>query len=227
VRGLDAKRAGNALARQVVNHVCPPHGRALWRRLTPSFVTLALLVLAASPLVYWATARATPAAAAAPPSKAAARAPATNTNLPRATAEMRDAILAAARTGKLDELRTPIEWNEMRPDVADEPVDDIIAHLRKESSDGSGRDILDALDKALSLPPAIVPFGRDIENNAIYVWPYLAERDLAKLTAAEDADLLALVGAQSATAIKLAKRWTWYRITIGADGTWHAFRREK
>ena len=184
-------------------------------------VRLKVLVLALAALVY-------PAAVMAPPSFAApSRAAVTNATLPHPTAEMRDAILTAVRSGKLIDLKTALELNEMRPDIADVPVDDPVAYFANQSKDGKGLEILAVLDKILALSPAAVPLGRDIENNAIFVWPYLAERDLSKLTPQEETDLAALMPAEDAAAIKAAKRWVWWRLSIGADGTWHSFRREK
>jgi hypothetical protein len=175
-------------------------------------------------LVHWWPATEGNRAHAAPPKRAA---PATNATLPPGVAEMRETILMAVRSGKIDELKTAIELNEMRPDVSDQPVDDIIAYWRHGSKNGDGREILDALGKILDQPPAVLPLGRDIENNAIYVWPALAERDPTSLTPPEDAVLAELMPPDEAAAVKAAKRWTWWRIAIGADGTWHSFRREK
>jgi hypothetical protein len=150
-----------------------------------------------------------------------------NQSLPTLTAEMREAILTAVRSGKLADLKIALELNELKPDVSDERIDDIIVHWQATSTDGSGKEILDILNKVLALNPAIVPLGRDIENNAIYVWPHFAERDLAKLTPTEETELTTLVGSDEAAKLKTANRWAWYRLAIGADGTWHSFKREK
>lgn len=158
---------------------------------------------------------------------AAQPAAATNETLPRSTAEMRDAILSAVASGKLADLKSALELNEMRPDIGDDANGEPVAFWTKASKDGKGSDILLALGKMLALKPAQVPLGRDIENNAIYVWPYLAERDLAQLSATEESDLASLMDPSEAAALKAGKRWTWWRLTIGADGTWHAFRKEK
>ena len=83
------------------------------------------------------------------------------------------------------------------------------------------------LAQLASQPPAIVPLGRDIENNRIFVWPAVAERDLSRLSAADDAAIGQLMPPEQATALKASKHWTWWRLAIGADGTWHSFRREK
>ena len=78
---------------------------------------------------------------------------ATNDTLPRGAAEMRETILLAVRSGRIDDMRTALELNEMRPDVSDAPVDDIIAYWRGLSKDGSGREILDALGAGPSAIP--------------------------------------------------------------------------
>lgn len=210
---LIARMTGNS-------QTCMPHVQNSPRYRGRHFC-LKLLVLAVAALVY-------PAGVVAPPSHAASAKPAiTNASLPHPVAEMRDAILAAVRSGKLIDLKTALELNEMRPDIADTPVDDPVAYFTSQSKDRKGAEILEVLGKLLASNPATVPLGRDIENNAIYVWPYLAERDLASLTAQEEADLAALMPAEDVTAIKAAKRWVWWRLSIGADGTWHSFRREK
>jgi hypothetical protein len=143
--------------------------------------------------------------------------------LPAPTAEMREAILAAALSGSIEELKHPLEWNELTPQVADSKVDDPIAYWKKISGDGEGREVLAALANILQMKPAHLPLGRDLENNIIYVWPYLAEADLNKLTPAEEVDLLRLVSPEQAKAMRNAKKWTWWRLAIGADGTWHSF----
>ena len=142
---------------------------------------------------------------------------------------MRDAILAAVQSGRLEDLKAAVELNEMRPDLGDEAGGDVIAIWRAQSKDGSGRDVLEGLGKILALQPALEPLGPDIENNAIYVWPYLAQRIAGNgsLTAAEEAELASLVTPEELAAAKAAKRWIGWRLAIGADGVWHSFRREK
>jgi hypothetical protein len=186
------------------------------------YINLILVVITSVTLVHWGCT-----AAAGKSNQQQQPAIGENTSLPHLAAEMRDTILNAVHSGQITDLKTALELNEMKPDIADEPVDDIITYWRDQSTDQSGKEILDVLSKILELKPAVVPLGRDIENNAIYVWPYLAELDLNTLTPAQDAELIALVGTEQATKMKSAKRWSWYRLTIGADGTWHAFRREK
>ena len=145
--------------------------------------------------------------------------------LPGAVEEMREAILAAALSGHIEELRVPLDWNEMKPDVTPNINDDPIAYWKKTSGDGEGREVLAALANMLQMRHASVPLGKDPENNLIYVWPYLAEAKLDALTPAEEVDLLRLVSPEAAKSMREKKKWTWWRLTIGADGTWHSFRK--
>jgi hypothetical protein len=147
--------------------------------------------------------------------------------LPAPVEEMRDAILAATRSGRIEDLIAPLDWNEMKPDTAASAGEDPIARWKKLSGDGQGREILAVLANILEMPPAELPLGKDIENNIIYVWPYLAEAKLDSLTPAQEVDLLRLVSPEKAKAMRAAKKWTWWRLTIGADGTWHSFRKEE
>lgn len=145
--------------------------------------------------------------------------------LPVPVDEMRQAILAATHSGAIEDLREPLDWNEIRPEVAAPAGEDPIAYWKRTSGDGNGREILAALAEILSLHPAKLPLGRDLENNIIYVWPYLAELELDKLTPAQEVELLRLVGPAEAKTMREKKKWTWWRLTIGADGTWHSFKK--
>jgi len=146
-------------------------------------------------------------------------------NLPIPVEEMRQAILAAAQSGNIEDLREPLEWNELKPETSAPSGTDPIAHWRTTSADGNGREILAVLANILPMRPAELPLGKDIENNIIYVWPYLAAAELDKLTPAQEVDLLRLMSPAEAKSMRDAKKWTWWRLTIGADGTWHSFKK--
>jgi hypothetical protein len=158
------------------------------------------------------------------PEQSQAAAPFTD-KLPDNVAEMREAILAAAHVGRIEELQIPIAWNEMVPDFGEGAGRDPIPYWKRTSADGRGLEILAVLANILSLAPARVAAGPDPENNAVYVWPYLAEVPLDKLTEPQEVDLLRLMPPEAAKLIRERKKWFWWRLSIGADGTWHSFKR--
>ncbi len=78
-------------------------------------------------------------------------------------------------------------------------------------------------ERSLDCGYAALPIGNDVENNLVYVWPALAEADLTKLTPQQEVALYRLVSPDQVKTMREAKRWQWWRLAIGADGTWHAF----
>ena len=145
--------------------------------------------------------------------------------LPPGVNEMRDAILAAARSGRLDELLIPIQWNELPPDFGDLAVKETLADWKKQSPDGSGREWLARLINLLEAPYAVVRKGSDIENNKVFVWPAFSEVPLKKLPPALHVELLRLASAASVARMIAQDRYDGYGLAIGADGTWHAFKK--
>lgn len=147
--------------------------------------------------------------------------------LPAAVREMVEGLRAAVQSGAIEDLRTPLDWNELPPTVADETVSDPIAYWKKISGDGEGREILAILGKLLDSRHTRLSIGEDPENSAVYVWPRLAELPLDTLTPGEEVELYQLVSPAEARAMREKKKWTWYRLAIGADGTWHSFMRHE
>ncbi|MBU2532416.1 MAG: hypothetical protein KKB37_06725 [Alphaproteobacteria bacterium] len=147
--------------------------------------------------------------------------------LPTAVQEMHDAILAAARSGSLEELLIPIQWNELPPDFGERSVKETLADWKKNSPAGSGREWLALLANLLEAPYAMVHRGRDIENAKIFIWPAFAELPLDKLTPALEVELLRLVPPDEFARMKAAGGYDGYGLVIGADGTWHAFKKVK
>ncbi len=143
--------------------------------------------------------------------------------LPSQVVEMRDAILAAALSGNIDELLVPIQWNELTPDFGAIDAAKPIEGWKKLSIDGQGREILAVLLDILAAPYAVTRRGADIENNKLYVWPYFAEVPLDKLAAAEHTQLLRLIPRDNYKAMIKSGKYGYWRLVIGADGTWHAF----
>jgi hypothetical protein len=146
--------------------------------------------------------------------------------LPGPVQDMREAILGAVRSGRIEELRHAWELNELKPDLGASSVGDPIAYWKQISGDGEGREILAALAEILDAGYVTLPLGPDLENNKVYVWPYFAEVPLGTLSPAQEVELLRLVPPASLKAMRSAGKYTYWRISIGADGTWHSFRRE-
>jgi hypothetical protein len=146
-------------------------------------------------------------------------------SLPTPVLEMREAILTAVRSGQIEDLRTAVELNEIKPVIADVAVGDPIAHWRQVSADGEGREILSVLGQILDAGYVTLPIGRDLENNRVYVWPYFAGLALDKLTPAQEAELLGIVPAAAVEEMRKGGRYTYYKLGIAADGTWHFFLR--
>lgn len=143
--------------------------------------------------------------------------------LPPAVIDMREAILTAVRSGRIDDLRPAIQMNELKPDFGAAAKEDPIGHFRRASGDGEGREILAILAELLDSGYTTLPTGRDPENNRLLVWPYFAEIPLDKLTPGQQVELMRLVSPAAAKAMIDAKRYTWWRLAIAADGTWHTF----
>jgi hypothetical protein len=146
-------------------------------------------------------------------------------DLPAPVQEMREAILNAVSSGRIEDLRVAYDLNELKPDLAAEPVADPVAFWQQISGDGRGLEILAALGQILEAGYVALPTGRDLENNRIFVWPYFAEVPLAGLRPAQEVELMRLLGAPAAREAKAQGRYSWWRIAIGADGVWHSFRK--
>lgn len=145
--------------------------------------------------------------------------------LPGPVQEMREVILSAVSSGRIEDLRHAYDLNELKPDLAAEPVADPVAYWKEISADGRGLEILAALGQILEAGYVILPTGRDLENNRIYVWPYFAEVGLTTTTPAQEVELMRLLGAATARELKAKGRYSSWRIAIGADGVWHSFRK--
>ena len=158
-----------------------------------------------------------------PDAPIAAKAKSGATELPIAVGEMRDGILAAVKSGRIEDLLVPIAWNELPPTFAAEPTPDPIAYWKKLSGDGEGREILAVLAGLFDAGFTVLPVGRDVENSRLYVWPRFAEMPLDKLSSEDEVQLYRITTPALLKSMREKKRWIGWRLTIGADGTWHSF----
>jgi len=139
--------------------------------------------------------------------------------LPDPVKRMLQQIAAAAESGEIENMRPVFESNELKPMVTTAYVEDPIAFWRKQSVDGSGRDVLAAMLDILS--SGFVRVGQ--AENEMYVWPYFAETDLTLLTPTQEVELYRIVAPSVAASMKKAGTYSYYRLGISPNGVWHYF----
>ena len=139
--------------------------------------------------------------------------------LPEPVKRMLTSIAGAAESGNIEAMRTVFESNELKPMVTTSFVDDPIAFWKKASADGTGRDVLAAMLNVLSSGYVRMGKGKD----EIYVWPYFAETDLAKLTPAQEVELYRIVPPELALAMKKSGKYSYYRLGVSPTGVWQYF----
>ncbi len=103
--------------------------------------------------------------------------------------------------------------------VAAAHVDDPIAFWKKESADGSGREVLAAMLDVMSSGYVRTGQGKD----EMFVWPYFAETGLSGLTPAQEVELYRLVPPERAASMKKSGKYAYYRLGITPNGVWHYF----
>jgi hypothetical protein len=139
--------------------------------------------------------------------------------LPPPVQRMAEKIAEAAQSGDIEQMRPVFESNELKPMVAGDYVEDPIALWKQQSVDGSGRDVLAAMLNALASGYVKTGTGHD----EMYVWPYFAAMDLAKLTPPQEVELYRIVPADKAAEMKKDGKYTGHRLGISAHGVWHYF----
>lgn len=140
--------------------------------------------------------------------------------LPSTVRAMRDALLEAAYSGDLENLRTVMESNELKPVFSYGKDTDPIAYWKRTSGDGEGREVMAALTEVLESGFVRLEPGTP---NELYVWPYFHVLDLKSLSPEQEVELLRLVPAKQLKAMRQAGSYLHYRVGIGPDGTWHYF----
>jgi hypothetical protein len=140
--------------------------------------------------------------------------------LPDKVKAMRRRILDATRTGELESLRPVIESNPEPPAFSGGDTDDPIATLKLLSGDDKGREILAILQEILEAGYVHVDVGTPQE---MYVWPYFTRYPLDKLTGPQMVELFRLITAGDFQDMQDKGVYSFYRVGIGPDGTWHFF----
>ncbi len=162
---------------------------------------------------------------------------ASTVGLPPPVAEMRDLILKAVGSGRLEDLEEAVQWNELPPSTGSGSDDRPIEAWLKSSKDG-GQDLLATLGGLLAGAPAEIDAGPTAPPRSAragntsprrgshrFVWPAAAEKPVAQWSATDEADLARFLKPEEIAAMKATGRYASWRLVIGADGTWHAFER--
>lgn len=139
--------------------------------------------------------------------------------LPDPVKRVIEQIAEAAQSGEIENMRPVLESNELKPMVAAAYVEDPIAHWKKQSVDGTGRDVLAAMLNVMSAGFVRIGNGQD----EMYVWPYFAEVDLSKLTPAQEVELYRVAAPEIAVPMKKSGKYGYYRLGISPSGVWHYF----
>ena len=140
--------------------------------------------------------------------------------LPPAVALMRERILAAARTGKLDVLVSAMQSSRTLPIFSQTGDKDPIAYWRRNYPDSDGIEVLAILTEILDTPCVRVDAGTPEET---YVWPYFARTPLKTLTAEQKVELFKIVTGGDYKDMLNAGTYNFFRLGIGQDGGWRFF----
>jgi hypothetical protein len=140
--------------------------------------------------------------------------------LPEPVARTRARILAAARTGDLAKLVAEMKASATMPVFSFSEDKDPIAFWKANYPDSDGIEVLSILITILRSNFVHVDQGTAQE---IYLWPYFARLPLKTLTPEQKVELFSIItGADYKDMIDFGA-YSFYRLGIAPDGTWHFF----
>jgi hypothetical protein len=138
--------------------------------------------------------------------------------LPAPVARTRERLLAAARSGDLQQLAALMTYSMPIFSFTDDK--DPIAFWKANYPDSDGIEVLSILTMILESGFVRVDEGTPQE---MYVWPYFVRMSLSALTPQQKVELFRIVtGADYKDMMKLGV-YAFYRLGISPDGTWQFF----
>jgi hypothetical protein len=140
--------------------------------------------------------------------------------LPERARGTREKLIAAARSGDIEQLRALMEAQPEPPSVSFGDPGDPIEYLKALSSDAEGREILAILLEVLE--SGFVHIEGETPDD-FYVWPYFAQYPLEALTPEQMVELFTLLTAADYEDMKSYGGYTFFRVGIAADGRWMFF----
>jgi hypothetical protein len=140
--------------------------------------------------------------------------------LPPPVARMRARILAAARTGRLEELVAVMRANETMPIFSLGDDADPTMFWRSSFPESGGVEVLATLIEIIEAGFVHVEEGTPQE---MYLWPYFARVPIKSLSPEQKVQLLRLVTGSDYKDMLASGSYTFYRLGIGSDGAWRFF----
>jgi hypothetical protein len=138
--------------------------------------------------------------------------------LPAPVARTRERILAAARSGDLQQLAALMK--ESSPIFSFSDDKDPVAFWKENYPDSDGIEVLSILTTILETGFVRVDEGTPLE---MYVWPYFVRMPLKTLTPPQRVELFRIVTGADYKDMLAFGAYAFYRLGIGPDGTWHFF----
>lgn len=143
------------------------------------------------------------------------------TKLPAAVLEMHTKIVAAAKSGIIENLRALIGANENQTQFTFGSQDeDPLAFLLSLSGDSGGQEILAILLEIMDAGYVHLDSGTPQD---LYVWPYFFAIPLDKLTDIQRVELFKIVTSGDVEDMKSFGSYIFYRAGISPDGKWRFF----
>ncbi len=140
--------------------------------------------------------------------------------LPEPVRETRRKLIEAAHSGDMEQLRAVAAEQPEPPSTAFGDVGDPIDYLMSLASDVGGREILAILLEVLEAGHVHVDAGGAEE---MYLWPYFAAYPLEALTPPQLVELFTLLASAEYEEMRSYGAYTFFRVGIGPDGSWHFF----
>lgn len=141
-------------------------------------------------------------------------------SLPAPVARMRERILAAARSGILENVLTVMQSNETMPVFSHGGEKDPLAYWRAIYPDSNGVEVLAVLIGILEAGYVHVEAGTPQD---MYIWPYFARVPIENLTPPQRVELFKIITGVDYRDMRDFGAYNFYRLGIGPDGTWHFF----
>ena len=143
------------------------------------------------------------------------------TKLPDAVRDMHAKLVEAAKSGKMENLRTLIGTGENQTQFSLGNTDeDPLAFLLSLSGDPGGQEILAILLEILDAGYVHVDAGTPQD---LYVWPYFFAIPLDKLSDIQRVELFKIVTSGDVEDMKSFGSYIFYRAGISPDGKWRFF----